>query len=142
MRQRFSSIKASDAKGEGKEQLCKEQESDVGGKVGDNDGGDVDGVCDGGDVGGDGDVGDGDVGNGDVGDGDGDGDRVDFEGGGVGEDVVVGGKVGNNDISKVMFVAVMFVVMLVLIIMVMHDCKGGFNHCPLMVLSIIAHSII
>ena len=88
------------------------------------DGGDVDDVGDGGDVGdvgGDGDVGDGDVGNGDVGDGDGDVDRVDFEGGGVGEDVVVGGKVGNNDISKVMFVAVM----LVLIIMVIRDCKGG-----------------
>ena len=32
--QLFGSIKASDTEGEGKEQLCQEQESDVGGKVG------------------------------------------------------------------------------------------------------------
>ena len=56
LRQCFGSIKESDEEGEGKEQLCQEQESDVGRKVGDNgDGGDG-----GYGEGGDGDVVDGD----------------------------------------------------------------------------------
>ena len=83
----------------------------MGGKVGD------DGFVDVGDVGGDvGDVG-GDVG--DVGK---------FHDVGCG--LSVGGKAGNSNISKVMFVAVMLMIMLVLMIMAMLIAK---------VLLIIAH---